>query len=346
MKNRKNPSADSRVFWNMSKDFISHRLPEIRKASNNTVKSYREGLNKFIDYLEEEKHIARSELTFEDFSRANITDFLDWLLNTKKYVEKTCNLRITAINALLEYAANEDSENFMGIYLEARTVKCLKVHAGPIEYFESCQMKALLAAPDTKTKTGRRNQMMLILYYDTAARISELLEMTMKQLHLDAETPYLTIFGKGRKYRNIPLMDKTVSHLRRYIKEFHSVYGPDTPLFYAQTHGIQHPLSNDTVETMLKKYTLSCVQKGISMPEKPHCHMIRKTRAMDLYKNRMPLSHIQQLLGHENMSTTSGFYAFATIETLAASMKKAGKGDYSEEKKWDNKEILKKIYSL
>ena len=74
--------------------------------------------------------------------------------------------------------------------------------------------------------------------------------------------------------------------------------------------------------------------------------MIRKTRAMDLYKNRMPLSHIQQLLGHENMSTTSGFYAFATIETLAASMKKAGKGDYSEEKKWDNKEILKKIYSL
>lgn len=47
--------------------------------------------------------------------------------------------------------------------------------ANPIQYFESYQIKALLAAPDEKTRTGRRNQMMLILYYDTAARISELL---------------------------------------------------------------------------------------------------------------------------------------------------------------------------
>ena len=58
--------------------------------------------------------------------------------------------------------------------------------------------------------------MMLILYYDTAARISELLELTMGQLHLDTEVPYITILGKGRKYRNIPLMEKTIQHLRRY----------------------------------------------------------------------------------------------------------------------------------
>jgi len=41
----------------MSRDFISHRLPDIRKASPNTVKAYREGLNKFIDYLEDVKQI-------------------------------------------------------------------------------------------------------------------------------------------------------------------------------------------------------------------------------------------------------------------------------------------------
>ena len=74
--------------------------------------------------------------------------------------------------------------------------------------------------------------------------------------------------------------------------------------------------------------------------------LIRKTRAMDLYKNGMPLSHIQQMLGHESISTTSGFYAFATVETLAKSLKKANKEENSEGKKWDNKEVLKKIYSL
>ena len=82
------------------------------------------------------------------------------------------------------------------------------------------------------------------------------------------------------------------------------------------------------------------------MPEKPHCHMIRKTRAMDLYKNGMPLAHIQQLLAHENMSTTSGFYAFATLETLANSMISANREETPEGRKWDNENILKKIYAL
>ena len=346
MKNKGKISGDSRVFWSVSKEFVTHRLPEIRKSSPNTVKAYRDSLNKFIDYLESEKKLHRADISFENFSKANITDFLDWMLNTKKYAEKTCNLRITAINALLEYAANENSDAFMAIYLEARNVKPLKIHPGPIEYFEGYQIKALLAVPDTRTKTGRRNQMMLIFYYDTAARISELLELTMDQLHLESEVPYVTILGKGRKYRNIPLMDKTVRHLKRYINEFHPSYTADTPLFYTRTHGSIHALSDDTVETMIKRYSLECVKGGVSMPKKPHCHMIRKTRAMDLYKNGMPLSHIQQMLGHESMATTSGFYAFATIETLANSMATANKEKGSEERKWDNKAILKKLYSL
>lgn len=346
MKNKRNKIDDSRVFWSITKEFVSHRLPEIRKASPHTVKAYRDSLNKFIDYLESEKNLHRADISFEDFSKETITAYLDWMLNTKKYAAKTCNLRVTAINALLEYAANENSDAFMAIYLEARTVKPLKVHPGPIEYFESYQMRALLAAPDTKTRTGRRNQMMLILYYDTAARISELLELNMSQLHLEADVPYITILGKGRKYRNIPLMDKTILHLKRYIKEFHPENNAESPLFYTSTHGKIHALSNDTVETMIKRYSLECARKGNSMPEKPHCHMIRKTRAMDLYKSGMPLSHIQQLLGHESMTTTSGFYAFATIETLARSMAVANKEESSAERRWNNKEILKKIYSL
>ncbi|HBI61179.1 MAG TPA: hypothetical protein DDY31_08215, partial [Lachnospiraceae bacterium] len=201
-------------------------------------------------------------------------------------------------------------------------------------------------APDGKTKTGRRNQMMLILYYDTAARISELLEMTVSQLHLDADIAYLTILGKGRKYRNIPLMDKTVSHLKSYLHAFHRDTSVDCPLFYARSHGKIHSLSHDTVETMIKKYSKVCVENGTSMPEQPHCHMIRKTRAMDLYKNGMPLAHIQQLLGHENMSTTSGFYAFATIETLSKSMAAANQEDIGVGKKWNDRDILEKIYSL
>ena len=346
MKNKKRKADEARMFWTLSKRFISHQLPEIRKASPNTVKAYRDSLNNFIDYLEAEKHVSREYMAFSDFSRTNITDYLDWLLNEKKYAEKTCNLRITAIHSLLEFAAYEDSENNMPIYLEACTVKGLKVTAGPIEYFEGYQMKALLAAPNTRTKTGRRNQVMLVLYYDTAARIAELLEMNLSQLHLEAEIPYLTILGKGRKYRNIPLMEKTVKHLKYFLKEYHDGNPPESPLFYARTYGKIHMLSHDTVENMIKAYSSQCAANGTPMPDKPHCHMIRKTRAMDLYKSGMPLAHIQQLLGHESMSTTSGFYAFATLETLAKSMNSANREESDVGRKWNDKEILKKIYAL
>ena len=61
MRNKRHTSSDSRVFWSMSKEFISHRLPDIRKSSPNTVKAYRDSLNKFIDYLESEKGQRRSE---------------------------------------------------------------------------------------------------------------------------------------------------------------------------------------------------------------------------------------------------------------------------------------------
>ena len=345
MKNKKPSGSDSVLFWKAAKEYVDHKLPDIRKVSPNTIKVYRDSLNKYIDYLESEKGRRRTDISFSDFSKSNITDFLDWMLNEKKYAPKTCNLRLTAIHALLEYAANEDSNGLMSIYLESCSIKTVKAGNNPIEYFEPYQMKALLAAPDRKTKTGLRNSMMLILYYDTAARISELLQMNVSQLHLDAETPYLTILGKGRKYRSIPLMDKTVAHLKKYLKAYHPIYDQNAPLFYARTHGMIHALSEDTVETMIKKYSKDCKTNGISMPDKPHCHMIRKTRAMDLYKSGMPLSHIQQLLGHESMSTTTGFYAFVTLDTLAKSMEKANQ-EADGGRRWSDPSVLRQLYSL
>ncbi len=81
------------------------------------------------------------------------------------------------------------------------------------------------------------------------------------------------------------------------------------------------------------------------MPEKIHFHMLRKTRAMDLYQAGCPLSYIQQLLGHESISTTSGFYAFATLKTLADAIEKANPSG-SEEKLWKDETVLKQLYRL
>lgn len=331
------------IFWEISKEYVNHHLPNIRKASEHTCDSYRTGLNKFIDYLETERGIPRQKITFYDFTRDNIKDYFDWLLNTKKLSKKTCNLRLTAIHSLLEYASNEN-DDFISVYLKAKTVKGIKLDYNTIEYFEDDQMKELLIAHDLTTRTGRRNQMILILMYDSAARVSEIRALTVEDLHLNASVPYITIYGKGRKYRNIPLMEKTVKHLKRYLGEFHSDTIPDTPLFYSRAHGAIQSLSPDTLENLIKESSKKVAEKGIEMPARPHCHMIRKTRAMSLYNSGVPLTHVQQLLGHENISTTSGFYAFATLETLAKTLKKAD--DANAEKSWKNPEVLNKLLRL
>ncbi len=339
MKNK----SESILFWEKAREYVDHYLPDIRKASHNTVSSYRTGLNQFIDYLEQQKNCGRKDISFSNFTRANINDYLGWLLNIKNLSPKTCNLRLASIHSLMEFASGED-DKIMPLYLNACSVKRLKVEFHTIEYFEKVQMRALLAAPKSSKKTERRNQMLLIMMYDTGARVQEIIDLKIDSLHVYSSVPYITIFGKGRKYRNIPLMEKTKAHLERYLREFHPNSQADVPLFFAITYGEKHRLSSDTIEKMLKRYGKVCEESGIEMPKNLHCHMIRKTRAMDLYQSDVPLTHIQQLLGHENISTTSGFYAFATLDTLARTLKSAL--DSPTDKKWNDKYVMAQIYRL
>ncbi len=82
------------------------------------------------------------------------------------------------------------------------------------------------------------------------------------------------------------------------------------------------------------------------MPEDVHFHMLRKTRAMSLYQEGRPLSYIQQMLGHENISTTTGFYAFVTLDTLAKALEQANPDKENTEKNWKDKEISEALYRL
>lgn len=290
MRKKVTADRDSSFFWSSASEFLNNELSGIRKKSSNTVEAYRLSLNGYIDFLESEKSIKRKDICYQDFNKNNLKDYLIFMKDSRKLSEKTCNLKMTAIRTLLAYAA-EESIDITTVYVNAKTVKGLPVLQKEIEYFENSQLKALLAAPSVDTKIGRRDRMILILGYDAGLRVSELTRLTVSSLHLDAETPFVTILGKGSKYRNVPLMSRTVHHLKAYMKEFHPVIKIEMPLFYTVTHGIRHSLSDDTIQNLLKRYTNQS-RSRIMMPEKVHFHMLRKTRAMDLYQAGCPLSYI------------------------------------------------------
>jgi len=187
--------------------------------------------------------------------------------------------------------------------------------------------------------------MILILLYDTGARVQELSDLNLYSLHLDAKNPYITLIGKGRKSRNVPLMTKTVKHLEVYLKEFHTT-GCEGPLFYSLLDAKPHCLSTDSISLILKTASNIARKTCKDVPERVHCHLIRKTKAMDLYRNGVPLPFIMQLLGHESMSTTSGFYAFATLEMMSEAMNKAIPKFTDSDKIWKREDVRKAIYSL
>lgn len=113
---------------------------------------------------------------------------------------------------------------------------------------EEC-LKALLSAPGNR-KIEIRDTAILVLLYDSAIRLSELLFLKLTDVNLKNTTPYLRIHGKGDKERIVSISEGTVKHLKNYIKLFHNQDTPDTEyLFYTLIHNQARSLFNSVILT-------------------------------------------------------------------------------------------------
>lgn len=310
-------------FFQVVRMFLLDYLPRQRCLSENTISSYRQTLNLFVTYLREKNGLSVLQIKFSVIEKEIILSFLNWLETDRHCSASTRNQRLMALRSFFDYAGQLDCTQ-TALYLAVQSIPSKSTVGKTVDFLTEPALSALLMQPDPSKTKELRNLVFMILMYDTAARCGELLQLKLRDIHLDRQHPVVYFTGKGQKTRVVPLMSKTVQHCKNYWNKFHpdERTNSERTFFYTTSHGIQHPMSADTVAVFLKKYGAMAAQVCSEVPDHVHPHMLRHTRAMHLYQQGMPIVLLSDYLGHSSVETTR-IYAYADTEMKRAALEKA-----------------------
>jgi len=324
-------------FFIYLREFLTIYLPKQRRCSPNTVKSYRDAINLYRTFLLERQNVSFTEITFEFFNYQIVSEFLDWIQETRGCSISSRNQRLAAINSFLNYAAIQDPA-LMDNYVKVKNVPVKKSGKQPLKYMSEEAIAAVFRQPKIFKRNGRRDRFFMILMYDTGARMQELLDLKLGDFNLNSSNPYIYLTGKGEKTRQIPLMNKTVEHLKVYLNEFHPNNNrkPVAYLFYTVIKGNTGPMSPENVASFIRRYGKSAKKECSDVPDNLHAHIYRHSRAMALYKSGVPLSYIKEFLGHSHINTTS-IYAIADMAMMRNALEKTTYNDTAKpvESNWE-----------
>src|SRR5271165_3858254 len=170
--NETRPENRAPDFFRFARDYRHAYMPKTRGLSPKTIEAYRISLECFLGYLAETEHVERDRVSFDHFDRQHLKGWLTWMTDQRRYSPKTVMLRLSAVKAFLAYASHEDI-TLVALSQAAKVLKAPIHPKTPIEYLTEPQTRAILAAFTGQTTKSRRNRMLLILLYDTAARVGE-----------------------------------------------------------------------------------------------------------------------------------------------------------------------------
>lgn len=251
-----------------------------RKLSDNTYLSYRYNLIKISNFFEKENITYLTEDEIRNFiykSKESSKTKAHYLTVLKSFYDYMLDIDVIKTNPALNIKMPKLEKKLPKFLTEEEVIKLLDINLHkPIDY---------------------RNKAMLEILYATGMRISEMLNLTMSNYNpISAD---VKVMGKGKKERLIPLSDITIKYLDLYIKEYRTYLLKDKISDYIFINYNGKRMSRQGFTKILKEIVdKSGIKKEISP------HVLRHSFATHLLNNGADLRIIQELLGHENISTT------------------------------------------
>lgn len=311
------------TLFDLIHDFFRIYLPNQRNSPSNTIKAYRAAMTNYLDVACKNSGKELKKLDFDIFDPKYTELFYFWMKDDKKYSPSTINQKTAGVKEFISYACMRMPELIKYTKAFSMLPRVKTDTWASVDYMTEDAVNALFRQPDVSTKEGLRDAFYLVLIYDTAARVDEMMKIKIRDIKT-GKTPTVKLHGKGSKIRTVPLMQNTMTYYEKYMKVFHEGENElsNKPLFYTKRKGIITPMSDDNVRRFMKKYAGMARKECISVPENVHPHLWRHSRAMHLYQHGMDLTLLSQWLGHSGLTVTL-VYAHADTEHKREAISKA-----------------------
>ena len=213
--------SESLSIQTLIQNYFLQRLMQQRKVSYQTVCSYKDTFRLYLRYLEDIHGISVTKVSIRHFELEYLQHFCKYLEEKRKNKPVTINNRIAAIKSFMQYVA-ETAPEYSAISKRVLMLPAQKYESPIMSFITKDEFNALIKACDTNTFIGARDKLMLLLMYNTGVRVSELLEIKKSDIHSADSVNHasVSIHGKGRKQREVPLWKSTIKYINNYLKDY------------------------------------------------------------------------------------------------------------------------------
>jgi len=282
-------------------------LKNEKNYSNNTIISYKNDLLQLLNYLKEYKIIKRDSIKYIDPSI--MRKYIVYLKKCNYSVRSICR-KISTIRSFFKFLSREGMVD-INPTINLTTPKIVKKLPSFL-YLE--EINKLIETPSGHTILGIRDRAILELLYGTGMRVGELVNLSIRDIDLYEKT--VRVFGKGSKERILPLGNPSIRAVQEYLtsrdtfRKNISLDKIDQNALFLNRFGGR--LSARSIRRLLIKY-----MKMADLNKKISPHVLRHSFATHLLGGGADLRSVQELLGHESLSTTQ-IYTHITKERLKA----------------------------